>query len=66
MNPIFIEYYSHTNCDCYKIDLPWTKYKRETVVLGPVSDGFEAALIVASGVMTRHLADATQEEPCER
>lgn len=39
MNPIFIEYYPHTNCKCYKIKLPWADYTEEKVVLCSVTAG---------------------------
>ena len=43
MNPIFIEFYTHTNSDCYKIKNPWPRFGVEKMVLCPVSDGFEKA-----------------------
>ena len=70
-NPIYIEYYSHEECDCYKIDIPWTSYAKSTVVLCPVSDGTARARLIAVGVINQKLADAIrgdinikeQEEP---
>lgn len=43
MNPIFIEHYPHENCDCYKINNPWTIYRKETIVLCPTRDGIDKA-----------------------
>jgi hypothetical protein len=57
MNPIYIEYYCHENCDCYKIDLPWSKYARHTKVLCPVNQGLEFASTLAIGVIQEHLAE---------
>ncbi len=42
-NPIFIEYYSHENCDCYKVLNPWTTYAEEKFVLCKVSEGIDLA-----------------------
>ena len=61
MNPIYIAHYPHEGCDCYKIDLPWTKYWRSTVVLCPVSEGVERARLIAVGVIQEHLREAMQE-----
>jgi len=38
-NPIFIEYYPHEQCDCYKVKNPWTDYAEHKIVLCKVSDG---------------------------
>lgn len=46
-NFLFIEYYSHEECDCYKIMNEYTKYKSDKIVLCKVSDGFEKALTLA-------------------
>ncbi len=62
MNPIFIQYYSHEGCDCYKINLPWTKYARETMVLCPVSEGYESAKRIAQAVIVKHFLIVTQQE----
>lgn len=55
MNPIFIEYYPHEQCDCYKINLPWPKFAMETVVLCPVSKGIQLAKTIATGVLMNHI-----------
>lgn len=57
-NPIFIEYYSHLDCNCYKIKNPWTKYKEEVIVLCPVKDGYEKARDAAKRTLTTCLEDA--------
>lgn len=40
-NPIYVEYYSHDDCLCYKLDNPWTRYRKHTVVLGTVKDNYK-------------------------
>ena len=60
-NPIKIEYYSHENCDCYKIDLPFTKYKNHKVVLCPVSEGEDKALILAQKVLIEHILESLRK-----
>lgn len=57
-NPIFIEYYPHEKCDCYKIRNPWTKYGEDKIVLCPVKDGIGLATVLAARVLTRNMADA--------
>ena len=56
---IYKEYYSHEGCDCYKIDLPWPKYRKETIVLGKVSNGYATARTIAIGIIIKHLSDNT-------
>ncbi len=46
-NFLFIEYYSHTDCDMYKILSEFTKYNEEKLALSPVDDGIEKALDLA-------------------
>ena len=60
-NPLYIDYYSHRGCYCYKIDLPWSKYWRHTVVLCDVSEGFELAKKRAVKVIAEHLKYALEE-----
>lgn len=60
-NPLYIEYYSYSGCYCYKIDLPWSKYKRHTVVLCDVSEGLELAKKRAVMVIAEHLKYALAE-----
>ena len=43
----FIEYYSHTGCNMYKIENVYSNYSSEILVLSPVSEGFEKALDLA-------------------
>jgi hypothetical protein len=62
MNPIFIEYYSHEQSQCYKIKNPWTKYGSETQVLCRVDQGIELAKILAVGVLNHCLNEALQKE----
>ena len=57
-NPIFVEFYSHSNCDCYKINLPWTKYHRDTLVLCDVSEGIEHAKTLARQAIVKRLDEA--------
>ena len=62
MNPIYTAYYSHEGQDCYKIDLPWTRYRKDTMVLCPVSQGYDCAKNLAIGVIQKHLMEAMKEE----
>lgn len=66
MNPIYKEYYSHENCECYKIDIPWTKYGKDTKVLCKVSEGYNYAATLAIGVIVEELARAMKEEVKEK
>ena len=43
----FIEHYSHTNCDMYKINNMYTNYNNDKWVLSPVSEGFTHAVQLA-------------------
>jgi len=58
MNPIYIEYYVHEGCDCYKIDDPWTRYAAHKHVLCRVDEGLPLARLMAVGVVNRSLSDA--------
>jgi len=62
MNPIYVEHCSSEHCDCYKIDLPWTKYRKESGVLCPVAKGYSLARLIATGVIVKHFAEATAKE----
>jgi len=62
-NPIFIEYYPHEKCECYKIKNPWTKFHEEKIVLCPVTEGIGRATILAAKVLTEKLADALSQTP---
>lgn len=53
--PIYIDYYFHEECDCYKIDIPWSQYNKHTLVLCPVSDGIEKARELAIEELTKYL-----------
>jgi len=44
---LLIEYYSHTQCEMYKIRNVYTEFKEEKIVLCPISDGIEKALDIA-------------------
>lgn len=56
-SPIYVEYYSHENENCFKIDLPWSKYRKDTTVLCKTSDGYECAKIIAIGVIVKRLME---------
>ena len=43
---------------CQKLDLPWSLYGKETVVLCKVSDGLELAKLLAVGIINQHFAKA--------
>jgi hypothetical protein len=60
-NPLRIEYYSPMGCYCYKIDLPWSKHRRHTVVLCEVAEGLEFAMEQATKVIAEHLSYALRE-----
>jgi len=62
MNPVYIKYYSHEGCDCYKIDLPWTKYAKYTQVLCPVDHGYMTAERLATGVLLAHLKEVLEQD----
>ena len=64
-NPIYIEYYCHENADCYKIDLPWGRYSKDTRVLCKVSSGYEYAQLLAVGIIMRHMQEEIKEDPKE-
>ena len=50
-NPIFVEYYSHEGCNCYKLKLPWPRYAEEKVVLCRESAGFDRAREIAAEIL---------------
>lgn len=60
-NPIYIEYYSHLACDCYKIDLPWSRYCKYTMVLCSVDKGKNYAIKLAKRIISEHLTFAIGE-----
>jgi hypothetical protein len=60
-NPIYIEYYPHTKCDCYKIDLPWSKYKQHVMVLCAVDEGYPKAVELALREITKHFEEAVSD-----
>lgn len=57
-NPLFIEYYPHTQSDCFKINIPWTRWKAHTVVLCEASEGIAEARRLAKREIIKHLTDA--------
>lgn len=56
-SPIYVEYYSHENCDCFKVDLPYAKYNKHTIVLCKESQGYEYAKTIAIGGIIQHLME---------
>ena len=44
---LLVEYYSHTNCDMFKIKNVYTRYNEDKQVLCPLSDGIDKALDLA-------------------
>ena len=46
-NFLFIEYYSHNQCDMWKIKNEYTHYASSKLVLCPVYEGIEKALDLA-------------------
>lgn len=63
MNPIYIEYYWHKKSDCYKINLPWTEYRKHSIVLCKVSEGLEKAKKLAAEAINKHLSEVLKCEP---
>lgn len=57
-NPIFLEYYSHEGCDCYKIFNPFTRYKSYKIVLCRLDKGIEKAKELAKEVIANELQKA--------
>ena len=53
-NFIYAEYYSHTDCVMWKIDNEYTKYAKDKIVLCPVSEGIEKALVLALAMIAKH------------
>lgn len=49
----FIEYYSHTHDQMYKILNEYTPYREEKIVLCSVAEGFEKALDLANAVISK-------------
>ena len=60
-NPIYTEYYAHVNAECFKINLPWSKYNKHKVVLCPVSEGMDKARKIAKRVILSHMKKALHE-----
>jgi len=60
-NPIYVAYYPHTQCDCYKVDMPFSKYRRDTLVLCEVSKGLPHATRLAKKALADHIAAALRE-----
>lgn len=57
-NPIFVEYYSHEGCDCFKVNNPYTAYAEDKIVLCKVESGIMEAKRIAARLLTKHLMDA--------
>lgn len=57
-NPIFVEYYLHEQCECYKVLNPWTEYREEKLVLCRVNEGLTKAKQTAMSVLVRKLYKA--------
>ena len=62
VNPIYKEYYSHLDCETYKIDLPWPQFATETQVLCPVKEGYDHARRLAIGALCQHIQKITEKE----
>ncbi len=58
MNPIFLEYYPHENCRCYKILNPWTKYAESKHVLCREDEGYPLALERAKDLIAKQFAES--------
>ncbi len=55
MNPIYVEFYPHEDCDCYKIDMPWSKFAKQTQVLCRVDEGLTKAKKLARIAINEHV-----------
>jgi len=60
-NPLFVEFDRHSNCDCYKINLPWTKYRKHTLSLCEETKGIKCAKKMATRAISEHLAKSLEE-----
>jgi hypothetical protein len=60
-NPIFIEYYSHESCPCYKMCLPYTSYREEKLVLCRMDEGIEKAKEIAKRELLKRIEEAFRE-----
>lgn len=50
---IFIEYYSHEKCDCYKILNEFTTYNQDKIVVARIDEGIEKAIQRAIEVISK-------------
>ncbi len=62
-SPIFVEYYPHTDCDCFKVRLPWTRYREHVVVLCEASCGIKEATKLARRELSKHLRESLEQMP---
>lgn len=53
----YVEYYSHENSLCYKIENVYTKYGKEIIVLCKVDEGIKNALSLAVEVLKKKQKD---------
>jgi hypothetical protein len=58
---IFSEYYFHEGCDCYKILMPFTKFRESKMVLCPVSEGLDKAKEIARRVLNERIEKALKD-----
>lgn len=58
MDIIYKEYYSHEKQDCYKINLPWTRYACKKIVLCSVTEGFDQAKLLALPIILNSFDEA--------
>lgn len=56
-SPIYIAEYPHEKEPCYKIDLPYPKFSRDTIVLCKVSEGQQKAIRLAKEAVEKHLKE---------
>lgn len=63
--PIYIDYYVHDRCDCYKIDMPYTAYAQETKVLCRVDEGIELARQRAKEILFKRIEESLTLNPIE-
>jgi hypothetical protein len=64
-NFLFIEYYTHENCEMYKILNEYTNFNKDKLVLCKVSDGIEHAIDLAIEHITKRQLEFTgQKDIC--
>ncbi len=61
-NPIYTAHDSREGCNCYKVDLPYNIFHKETIVLCPVKEGRAFAAKLALDILVEHVQLALKED----